>query len=69
MNLKERSEERRKRISANRATDFQSAEDWDLDFWQRQTPQERLSALVAIRNDVLAVEKSRRRETPARPDK
>lgn len=69
MSLKERSEERRKRMRANRATDFQPAEDWDLDFWQRQTPQERLSALVAIRNDVLAVEKSRHLEKPSRPVK
>lgn len=66
MGLKERSEERRKRMLANRATDFQAAEDWDLDFWQRRTPQERLSALVAIRNDVLAVSESRPREKRSR---
>ncbi len=66
MGLKKRSEERRKRMFANRATDFQTAEDWDLDFWQRRTPQERLSALVAIRNDVQTVKESRRREKPFR---
>ncbi|MFP4306972.1 MAG: hypothetical protein ACLFRG_07130 [Desulfococcaceae bacterium] len=59
MGLKERSEARRKKMEANRAKDFQAAEDWDLDFWQRRTPQERLSALVAIRRDVEKVQKGR----------
>lgn len=59
MGLKERSEARRKRMEANRAKDFQAAEDWDLDFWQRRTPQERLSALVAIRRDVEKVQAGR----------
>lgn len=53
MGILQRTEERRKRIIANRAADFKAAEDWDLDFWQKQTPQQRLSALVAIRKDVL----------------
>lgn len=62
MGLKERSEARRKRMEANRAKDFQAAEDWDLDFWQRRTPQERLSALVAIRRDVKKVQEGREKE-------
>ncbi|MFP4350219.1 MAG: hypothetical protein ACOC23_03770 [Thermodesulfobacteriota bacterium] len=60
MGIKERSAQRRKRIKANRAADFKAAEDWDLDFWQSQTPQQRLSALVAIRKDVLKVQKARK---------
>lgn len=42
-------------MKANLAADFKEAEEWDLDFWQKQTPQQRLSALVAIRNDILKV--------------
>jgi hypothetical protein len=36
----------------HRAAGWDDAETWDLEFWQRLTPQERLSALVAIRRDV-----------------
>ena len=57
MGIKERSATRRKRIVANRAANFQDAENWDLDFWQSQTPEKRLSALVAIRKDIAKVEK------------
>ncbi len=53
--LKQRTEERRKRIVGNCAKDFDDAKKWDLEFWQNETPQERLSALVAIRNDIMAV--------------
>lgn len=60
MGIRERSEERRKRMEVNRAADFKAAEDWDLDFWQSKTPQQRLSALVAIRKDVLKVQKARK---------
>jgi hypothetical protein len=59
MGIKERAAGRRKRIVAHRATDFKDAENWDLDFWQSQTPEQRLSALVAIRRDVMQVEKAR----------
>lgn len=61
MRLKERSRRRRKRIVGHRARDHADAERWDLDFWQRRTPQERLSALVAIRRDVEMVRRARRR--------
>ena len=44
---------------ANRAKSFADAERWDLDFWQSRTPEERLSALVAIRRDVETVEAGR----------
>ena len=50
--LEERSRRRRSRMVAHRASSYADAEVWDLDFWQSQTPQDRLSALVAIRRDV-----------------
>ncbi|MFP3942128.1 MAG: hypothetical protein ACLF0P_17675 [Thermoanaerobaculia bacterium] len=43
----------------HRATSFEDAERWDLEFWQSVTPEERLSALVAIRRDVELVERGR----------
>jgi len=59
MGIKQRSAARRKRIVGHQATDFKDAENWDLDFWQSQTPEQRLSALVAIRRDVIKVEQAR----------
>ncbi len=59
MSLKERAAARRKRIVAHRAADFKDAESWDLTYWQSQTPEQRLSALVAIRRDVVKVELAR----------
>ncbi|MDM8517969.1 hypothetical protein QUF76_17365 [Desulfobacterales bacterium HSG16] len=59
MEISERTKNRQKKMVANLAADFQEAEEWDLDFWQKQTPQQRLSALVAIRNDILKVSKAR----------
>jgi len=59
MGIEERSATRQKRIVAHRAADFKDAENWDLDFWQSQTPEQRLSALAAIRRDVMQVEKAR----------
>lgn len=58
--LEERSRERRRRIVGNRAASFAEAEAWDLAYWQQRTPQERLSALVAIRRDVELAEAARR---------
>lgn len=52
--LEERSRERGERIVANRAASFAEAEAWDLDYWQRRTPEERLSAFVALLRDVEA---------------
>ena len=57
--LEERSRRRRERLVANRTSSYADAEAWDLDFWQRQTPQARLSALVAIRREVEMVEAAR----------
>ena len=50
--LEQRSRLRRQRMEAHRATSHTDAEAWDLDFWQRRTPEERLSALVAIHREV-----------------
>ena len=58
--MKERSELRKKRMVSYRARDFADAEAWDLEFWQNQSPDARLSALVAIRNDVIKVIGSRK---------
>jgi hypothetical protein len=69
MGLKERSAVRRSRMVAHRAANFEEAEAWDLDFWQSQSPEQRLSAFMAIRRDVdkvvkgrLAVEKAARKD-------
>ncbi len=55
-----RAEERKERIVAHRSSSFAEAEQWDLAYWQALTPQDRLSALVAIRADVEKVEQARR---------
>jgi hypothetical protein len=52
MTIEERTELRKKRIVVNVARSHDEAEAWDLEFWLAMTPQERLSALVAIRRDV-----------------
>jgi hypothetical protein len=59
IDIKKRAEIRRKKIVGHKAKDFVDAEDWDLEFWQNQTPQERLSALVAIRDDIKKVNPNR----------
>jgi hypothetical protein len=57
--FEERSRERRKRMVAHIARSHAEAEAWDLEFWQQQSPEERLSALVAIHRDVEMVEAAR----------
>jgi len=44
----------------HRARGFADAERWDLEFWQRQTPQMRLAAYREILRDIEKV-KGRRR--------
>lgn len=56
-----RSRLRRERVVAHRASGHADAEAWDLEFWQSQSPEDRLSALVAIRRDVEAVAAGRDR--------
>jgi hypothetical protein len=63
--IEERSRKRSRRLVANRAASFAEADAWDLEFWQRQTPEERLSALVAIRRDVDLVMAARADAKPA----
>jgi hypothetical protein len=36
MGIKERSKERRKRMAAYRAANFEAAEQWGLDFYQKK---------------------------------
>jgi hypothetical protein len=57
--IKRRATDRRRQIVANRALGFKEAEKWDLEFWQSQTPEQRLSALMAIRRDVIKVKEGR----------
>lgn len=58
--LEERSRSRRQRMDVHRARSFADAEAWDLDYWQRRTPEERLSALVAIHREVELVQAARK---------
>ena len=60
MGMAERAVLRRQRIKTNRARNFAEADLWDLQFWLEQSPEDRLSALVAIRKDVEKVENSRK---------
>lgn len=46
-------------MDVHRASSFAEAEAWDLDYWQHRTPEERLSALVAIHRDVKLVHAAR----------
>lgn len=55
MAIKRRAAERQKRITGNVAKNHSEADQWDLEFWQKQTPAMRLSALVALRNDLVAI--------------
>ena len=55
-----RSRLRGERMVVHRASGHADAEAWDLEFWQSQSPEDRLSALVAIRRDVEAVEAGRK---------
>ena len=59
MGIKERAAIRRAKMVVNRAANFEEAEAWDLDFWQSQSPEQRLSAFAAIRRDVDKVMQAR----------
>ena len=60
MGIKERANLRRKRIVAYRAAGYQDAERWDLEYWQKQTPQMRLSALTALHRDYLKIKRRKK---------
>ena len=53
--LEERSAARRRQMVAHLAHSPEEAEAWDLDFWQQAGPEARLSALVAIHEDLALV--------------
>ena len=55
----ERANERRERIEVNKASSFAEAEAWDLEFWLARTPEERLEAYMALREDVEKVQAAR----------
>jgi hypothetical protein len=57
-----RSRRRSERLLAHRASGHADAEAWDLELWQSLSPEDRLSALVAIRRDVEAVAAGRKDE-------
>ena len=50
--MADRAAARKERITARRSHSFLEAEEWDLEYWQSVGPEERLSALVALRNDL-----------------
>ena len=54
-----RASRRAQRLIVHRASSFAAADDWDLDFWQSRTPQERLTAFVHLRRDVELVRAAR----------
>ena len=57
--LEQRSLRRRLTLEAHAARSPEEAEAWDLDYWQRRTVDDRLSALVAIHREVAMVEAAR----------
>jgi len=61
MGLKERSEERRKRMVVHVAKNFEEAEEWDLKYWMGKTPRQRFEAHQALLEDVELVQAARAR--------
>ena len=59
MGMAERARQGRKRIVAHLAHGWEDAERWDLQYWHKQTPQARLSALAAIRENIRKVKGKR----------
>jgi len=48
----ERARERRARMETHKASSFAEADAWDLSYWQKRTPEQRLEAYMALREDV-----------------
>lgn len=63
MSLEERSKKRKRQMTAHRALNHSDAELWDLMFWQAQSPDDRLSALVHIHRDVQKAIKARKSDS------
>ncbi|NOZ95981.1 MAG: hypothetical protein GXP47_14775 [Acidobacteria bacterium] len=61
----DRAAERRRRMVVHRATGFDDAEAWDLEYWQSRTPEERMEAFLALKRDVVIVLESRERDRRA----
>ncbi len=55
----ERARERRTRMETNKASSFSEADAWDLTYWQKRTPEQRLEAYMALREDVDKVDAAR----------
>jgi len=66
--LRERAEERRRRMVVHRASAFDDAERWDLEHWKSRTPEQRLEAFMALRRDVELVLAARERDLEAGPE-
>ena len=62
MGLRERSRQRRKRIVGNVANSHEEAEQWDLEFWQSLSPQQRLQAVESLKRDLEKIRPGRRQE-------
>jgi len=60
--LAARARERAARMVLGRSRGYEAAEQWDLEYWQSVTPEDRLRAFMAIRDDVQKVEESRVRD-------
>ena len=54
--MEKRARERRLRLVSNKASNFAEADAWDLAYWQGQSPEQRLAAFVALREDVEKVQ-------------
>ena len=52
LSASQRAANRKASMQGNIAKNYKEAEEWDLLFWQKQSPQARLSALVAIHKDI-----------------
>ena len=62
MTREQRAEYRRKTMTGHKAHGYADADAWDLEFWQKQSPQDRLSALVAIRRDIALIDPEKLKE-------
>ena len=49
--MAERRAKRIRRIVTNVAQSFEEAQEWDIEFWQSQTPEARINALEELRAD------------------
>jgi hypothetical protein len=60
----ERAANRRRNLECHAAADFEDAERWDLEFWARQSPQDRLSAFVELREQWESIKECRKTMRP-----